>query len=138
MKRITAAITALSFVALLPAAGFAQTPSKRDRATWSNTQGLHETGDIIGATVQGPDNKNIGKVDGLLVDPNDGKISHAVVGIGGVLGVGEEKVVVPYSALKMGSHETGRKAKITIDQSTLDQAPKYVKALDRQPAASPK
>jgi sporulation protein YlmC with PRC-barrel domain len=143
MKRITAAITALSFVALLPAAGFAQTPGsttdrvKRERTTWSNTQGLHETGDIIGATVQGADGKNLGKVDALLVDPNDGKMTHAVVGMGGVLGVGEEKVVVPYSALKMSGHEAGRKAKITIDQSALDQAPRYVKASERQPAASP-
>jgi sporulation protein YlmC with PRC-barrel domain len=146
MKRITATITALSFIALLPAAGFAQTGTtersatdraKRERTTWSNTQGLHETGDIIGATVQGPDGKNLGKVDALLVDARDGKVTHAVVGMGGVLGVGEEKVVVPYSALKMTGHEAGRKARITIDQSTLDQAPKYVKTSDRQPAASP-
>jgi sporulation protein YlmC with PRC-barrel domain len=160
MKRTTAAITALSFVALLPAAAVAQTPGsgtgygtgterkapaergttermKRDRPAWSNTQGLHETGDVIGATVQGPDNKNIGKVDALLIDPKDGKISHAVVSMGGVLGVGDEKVVVPYSALTMSGHEGGRRAKITIDQSALDQAPKYVKSSERQPAASP-
>jgi len=150
MKRITATITALSFVALLPAAGFAQTSGtgterkapatermKRDRPAWTNTQGLHETGDIIGATVEGPDNKNIGKIDALLIDPKDGKVSHAVVSMGGVLGVGNEKVVVPFDALKMSGHEGGRKAKIAIDASALDQAPKYVKASERQPAASP-
>ena len=152
MKRITAALTALSFVALIPVAGYAQTSgssssdtksrsttserSKRDRQTWSNTQGLHESNDIIGAKVEAPDGKDLGKVDALLFD-NDGKVSNAVIGLGGVLGVGEEKVVVPFSALKM-SHESGRKAKITVDQAALDQAPKYVKGSDRQPAASPR
>ena len=157
MKRITATITALSFVALLPAAGMAQTSgsgstgterksstersttertTKRDRAAWSNTQGLHESSEIIGATVEGPDGKNIGKVDALLIDPKDGKVNQAVVSVGGMLGVGEEKVVVPFDALKMSSHEPGKKGKIAIDRTALDQAPKYVKA-DRQPAASP-
>jgi sporulation protein YlmC with PRC-barrel domain len=165
MTRITATITALSFVALLPSAGLAQTStgtdrgtgsgsaterrapattdrsaperSRPERATWSNTQGLHETGDIIGAKVEGPDGKDMGTVDALLIDPKDGKIANAVVGVGGMLGVGKEKVVVPYSALKMSGHENGRRARITIDQSALDQAPKYVKATDRSPSASP-
>ena len=46
--------------------------------------------------MQGPDGKNIGKIDALLIDPKEGKVSHAVVGMGGMLGVGDEKVVVPY------------------------------------------
>jgi hypothetical protein len=151
MKRITAALTALSFVALIPVTGYAQTygssssdtktrstteRTKRDRQAWSNTQGLHESSDIIGATVEAPDGKDLGKVDALLMD-SDGKVSHAVIGVGGLLGVGEDKVVVPFSALKM-SHDSGRKAKITVDQAALDQAPKYVKASERQPAASPR
>jgi sporulation protein YlmC with PRC-barrel domain len=159
MKRITATFTALSLVAMLPAAGMAQTSgsgsstgtdrksstersttdrtTKRDRPAWSNTQGLHESSEIIGATVEGADGKNIGKVEALLIDPKDGKVSHAVVGMGGMLGVGEDKVVVPFDALKMTSHEPGKKGKIAIDRSALDQAPKYVKASERQPAASP-
>ena len=159
MKRLASGLIAFAVVDSHPAAGFAQSTTapadrptgaterraddrakdraKKDRAAWSNTQGLHETGDIIGTSVEGPDGKSLGKVDALLIDPKDGKISHAVVSLGGVLGVGAEKVVVPYSALKMTGHESGRKGRIAIDQSALDQAPKYVKAPDRQPSASP-
>jgi sporulation protein YlmC with PRC-barrel domain len=136
MKRLTSGLIALALVAVLPAAGFAQT--KKDRPAWSNTQGLHETGDIIGTKVEAPDGKDLGKVDALLIDPRDGKVSHAVIGLGGVFGIGQDKVVVPYSELKMTGHEPGKKARITVDQSALDQAPKYVKASERtSPSASP-
>ena len=162
MKRLTSGLIALAFVASIPAAGAAQGTSgterygtdrgaserrasdgtkaartKKDRPAWSNTQGLHETGDIIGTRVHNPEGKDIGKVEALLIDPTEGKITHAVVGIGGVLGIGDEKVVVPYTALKMTGHEGGRKGKIALDQSTLDAAPKYVKTSDRAPSASP-
>ena len=144
---------ALTLVGVLPVVAVAQTSapsgtdrspsrsteraSKPERQAWSNTQGLHETGDIIGTAVQDSSGKNIGKVDALLIDPKDGKVSHAVVGLGGVLGGGKEKVVVPWSDLKMSGHQDGKKAVISIDQSTLDRAPKYVKTQDRQPSASP-
>ena len=138
MKRLTSGLIALALVASLPVSGLAQTSAaKKDRPAWSNTQGLHETGDIIGTTIEGPDGKNLGKVDALLLDPKDGKVTHAIVSLGGMLGIGDEKVVVPYSALKMTGHDSGRKSRVTIDQSALDQAPKYVKARDRSPAASP-
>jgi sporulation protein YlmC with PRC-barrel domain len=156
-------LLALSLVALLPTAALAQTsaPTGTDRTTgsagdrgtmgratadrqpkperqaWSNTQGLHETGDIIGTSVQDSQGKSVGKIDALLIDPKDGKVSHAVIGLGGLLGVGKERVVVSWSDLRMSGHQEGRKAAITLDQSTLDRAPKYVKTQDRQPSASP-
>jgi sporulation protein YlmC with PRC-barrel domain len=158
MKTLTSSLMVLALVTAIPAAGFAQSGdrtgtdratdrranergtaerAKKDRPAWNNTQNLHETGDIIGASVQNAEGKNIGKVDALLLDPKDGKVSHAVVGLGGILGIGDEKVVVPYTALKMRGHEGGRKGTISMDQSALDSAPNYVKASDRQPSASP-
>lgn len=162
MKRLTSAVVALSFAAFLPAAALAQTTApkpadrpadrrapadrgatmdkaKPERQAWTNTQGLHETGDIIGASVKNAEGKDVGKVDALLFDPKEGKISHAVVGLGGFLGVGQDKIVVAYSDLKLSGHEAGKKATITLDQSAMDKAPKYVKAADRErpPAASP-
>ena len=133
MKRLTSGLIALAFVTTIPTAAVAQ----KDRPAFTNTQGLHETGDVIGTKIQNPQGKDIGKVEALLIDPTEGKVTHAVVGVGGVLGVGEDKVVVPYSALKMTGHESGRKARIALDQSTIDSAPKYVRTTDRSPSASP-
>jgi sporulation protein YlmC with PRC-barrel domain len=138
-------LIALAFVASLPAAGFAQGSDKRvtdnrekkERPAWSNAQSLHETSDILGAKVVSPDGQELGELHALLIDPKDGKVSHAVVNFGGRLGIGAEKVVVPYSALKMTGHEGGKKARITADRTALDNAPRYVKTTERQPSASP-
>jgi sporulation protein YlmC with PRC-barrel domain len=142
-------LIAVAFVASLPAAGLAQAPggtgtserratdrAKKDRPAFTNA-GLEESSEIIGAKVESADGKDLGKVEALLIDPKEGKVTHAVVGLGGVLGIGEEKVVVPYTALKMTTSERGRKARITADQAALETAPKYVKASDRSPSASP-
>jgi sporulation protein YlmC with PRC-barrel domain len=140
-------LVALAVFASIPVAGFAQTSTtdrskadrvtKKERSAWSNTQGLHEAKDIVGTKVQNAEGKDIGKVDALLIDPKDGKVTHAVIGLGGMLGLGKDKVVVDYSALKMTAHENGRKAKVVVDQSALASAPKYVKTAERAPSASP-
>ena len=143
MKRLMSGLIALVFIASLPAVGFAQerrvtdNREKKERAAWSNTQGLHETGDMLGAKVFSPDGRELGELHALLIDPKDGKIAQAVVNYGGRFGIGAEKVVVPYSAMKMTGHEGGKTARITMDQTVLESAPKYVKTTERQPSASP-
>jgi sporulation protein YlmC with PRC-barrel domain len=151
MKKLLSASIALAFIAAMPVAVPAQTSSspakseratkseraaKPDRTTWSNTEGLHESNDIVGTRVDDTSGKNVGKIDALLIDPKDGKVSHAVVGLGGVLGVGKEKVVVKWSDLKMGSHDKdGRKMAVAVDRAILDQAPEYSKRHDRGSAS---
>src|SRR4051812_32966762 len=56
-------------------------------------QGLRAS-ELIGETVYGSDTAKadtIGEIDELIVDAN-GKISAAVIGVGGFLGVGEKRV----------------------------------------------
>jgi sporulation protein YlmC with PRC-barrel domain len=136
--------------ASIPVAGFAQTSTtdrskadrvtKKERSAWSNTQGLHEAKDIVGTKVQNAEGKDIGKVDALLIDPKDGKVTHAVIGLGGLAGVGEKKVVVPWSQLKVARDDKNRDHMIaTIESSALDRAPRYEAAADRdreRPAAA--
>ncbi|HEX3179374.1 MAG TPA: PRC-barrel domain-containing protein [Methylomirabilota bacterium] len=113
------------------------------RPAWRNEAGLHESSDIIGTHIKNMDGKDVGKIEKLLIDPQTGKVSDAVVSLGGVLGVGGKNVVVPWSDLKMAKadHE-GRKATITMDQAKLDSAPRYERTAradrDRSPAASPR
>src|SRR5687767_5454539 len=103
MKRLMSGLIALAFVASLPVAGFAQDKDKRvtdnrerkERPAWSNTQNLHETSDMLGAKIMTPDGKELGELHALLIDPKEGKVTHAVVTFGGRLGIGAEKVVVP-------------------------------------------
>src|SRR4030095_12358023 len=66
------------------------------RATFQNTQGLQESSAIIGARVNSAHGKDLGEVDQLLVDMKTGKVTHAVIGVGGLAGIGEKHVAVPW------------------------------------------
>lgn len=116
------------------------------RATFQNTQGLQESSAIIGARVKSAQGKDLGEVDQLLVDMKTGKITHAVIGVGGLVGIGEKHVAVPWSEVNIAADRTatGRdRPVITMDQTALERAPRYEKraASDHErtsPSASPR
>ena len=54
---------------------------------------------LVGVGVYGPDDKQIGKIDDLLVDRN-GSGQTIVIGVGGFLGFGKKDVAVPFSAMQ--------------------------------------
>lgn len=54
---------------------------------------------IVGATVYNDNNQSVGTVDDLIVG-QDGKISAAVISVGGFLGIGNKLVKVPYDQLR--------------------------------------
>jgi len=144
MKKLLAGFAAVLFAAPLVAS--AQTTRPADRPAgdtkapaWKNTGALHETKDIIGTRIKSADGKDLGEIDQLLIDTRTGKVSHAVIGIGGLAGVGEKKVVVPWSELKFAPTAEGKKNAIVMDQAKLDSAPRYDRnaMTDRSPSASP-
>ena len=151
MKKILTGIAAL--VLAVPLIADAQTTRPADKPAtdreiskprdakpaWTNDTRLHDSGDIIGTRIKNAEGKDIGEIDRLLIDPQSGKVSHVVVGLGGLLGVGEKKVVVPWSELKMGAGQDGKKPVITMQQAKLESAPRYepTARADRSPSASP-
>ena len=106
---------------------------------WKQDAGVHDTKDIIGTRIKNVDGKDLGEIDQLLIDRN-GKVTHAVIGIGGLAGVGEKKVVVPWSDLKFAPVAEGKKNAITMDGARLENAPRYERAArsDVAPSASPR
>src|SRR5262245_34265949 len=94
-----------------------------------------DTKHLVGMRVDTPDGKRAGEIDHMIMSTKDGKVSHVVVGVGGVAGVGERHVVVPWSQVKF-RHE-GSKDVAIIDRAALDRAPKYTRASDRAASASP-
>ena len=55
--------------------------------------------DVYGQDVYDKGENKIGKVENLQVD-EAGKITNAIIGVGGFLGMGEKDVAVPYSQIK--------------------------------------
>jgi sporulation protein YlmC with PRC-barrel domain len=109
-----------------------------ERQVWTKEPKLLASKTLIGAKVRGAEGKDIGEITQILVDPSDGKVSHVVVGMGGVLGVGQTEIVVPWGDVQIRQDE--RQATVAmVNQATLDQAPRYQAAAPapREPAASP-
>ena len=57
---------------------------------------------LIGTRVVSSNNESIGDINDVIVDRN-GQAVAAVVGVGGVLGIGEKDVAVPFNSLEFAS-----------------------------------
>jgi hypothetical protein len=99
--------TSLIATALLCAAsfGFGQgTPAERAESLSPSAaaspakvtpyEGLLLTTKVVGSRIKNLQNQDIGTIDGLIFNPDMGRVRFAVLGVGGFLGAGETKVVV--------------------------------------------
>jgi sporulation protein YlmC with PRC-barrel domain len=141
----TASVLTATFLALtLAGTAAAQTRPSTDpsagrepqRQAWAPDANALESSRLIGMKVKNAQNKDVGEISQLIVDPS-GKITHVVVGKGGVLGVGEQRVVLQWPDLKLQADPDNRTRWIAmVDQAKLDSAPRYEARRDT-PAASP-
>jgi sporulation protein YlmC with PRC-barrel domain len=64
----------------------------------SGATGIRAT-KVIGATVVNQDGETVGTIDDLIVTPAR-NVAHAVLSVGGFLGIGKKHVVIPYHVLE--------------------------------------
>lgn len=126
------------------------------RPAWQPREGAVESRALIGARVRTAEGRNLGEIDQLLVDARTGQVTHVVVGMGGFAGIGEQKVVLPWSELRIQreppagaqpespgarSRADGQGLIALVDQAAIDRAPRYTGPTgvegERPPAASP-
>ncbi len=69
---------------------------------------------LLGASVVNDANNMIGKIDDILVSPNDNKSAFVIVSVGGFLGMGNHLVAFPFDSLHITS------SKITLPGVTKD------------------
>lgn len=112
----------------------APTPSMTDPAsparaagTFASNQAADEwrSSKLVGMTVYNKANDKIGSINDLVMGP-DGKISHAVIGVGGFLGMGEKLVGISFSDLQL-NRDTDGKTHVIVDSTkeALENAPDY-------------
>jgi sporulation protein YlmC with PRC-barrel domain len=58
-------------------------------------------GDVIGSSLRNTRDEYLGEIKDVVFDPEGHEITHALVEVGGFLGLGEEVVAVPLSALRV-------------------------------------
>ena len=125
MKRLACTAIALTMaLGLVSTAAAADRVRDADRAAFTLDRGHWDSKDLIGLKVETPDGKRAGKLERLLFD-QDGKMTHAVVAIGGFAGVARHDVVVPWSKVKLTREGKRRDLVAMIDRAALDTAPRY-------------
>jgi sporulation protein YlmC with PRC-barrel domain len=60
---------------------------------------VNKASNLIGMKVKNRDNEDLGSIEDLAIDFESGKVSYAVIGVGGFLGIGEKYVGIPLEAL---------------------------------------
>ncbi|MBI2202250.1 MAG: PRC-barrel domain-containing protein [Candidatus Rokubacteria bacterium] len=123
-----------------PGAPLAAERNDRDdrRAAWTAPDNTVFSNTMVGARVQNREGKDLGEIERLVIDAKSGRVSHVVVGVGGVAGVGEKKLVVPWSAIAVGvdpSH--ARRIVATMDQRALDAAQRWEDPAQRRVRQDP-
>jgi hypothetical protein len=73
----------------------------------------------------------LGDIKDIVIDPSSGQVAFVIVSSGGILGMGQERHVVPWNALSQD--QQGRQLSLNIDQQRFAQAPKSQQDMsDRQ------
>jgi hypothetical protein len=62
--------------------------------------GAYLSTELTDEAVQTPDGENIADTESFVISP-DGQITHIVIGFGGVLGLGEKQVMLPWDAFEI-------------------------------------
>jgi len=81
---------------------------------------INRASKLIGMQVRNTKNENIGKITDLVVDQKSGKVAYAALSVGGVLGVGDKLVAVPFEAFTPNPGQDG--LVLNIDKQRLQQA----------------
>jgi sporulation protein YlmC with PRC-barrel domain len=109
----------------------AQQPSQPSLQQQGQAFVSHES--IVGAQVQNQQGQDLGRIEQLFVDAQDGRIAYAVVARGGLLGMGQDSVQVPWD--KISVRRDGQDVVVVMDQEALRAAPRHEGG--STPAASP-
>jgi hypothetical protein len=102
--------------------GIERIDSKEQLGYWQGSQ-------IIGAKVEDPSGKNIGKIEDVMVDAS-GRMPFAVLSFGGFMGVGEKWYAVPWNAMHVERDRDSQDVKrivMDVSKDTLDRAPSFTK-----------
>ena len=93
----------------------------RNSALKSDEHPILRMSDIRSKDLMSKDGQEIGKVNDLIMDTRSGRIAFVVVTFGGVLGIGEDKVPVPWPVFDVNSE--GRLYAVTVDKEMIRSAP---------------
>src|SRR5688500_7907917 len=78
---------------------------------------------LLGMEVRNSENQKLGEVKDLVMDMSSGRVSYAVLAVGGFLGVGEKLIALPPGALKVG--DSKEYLLLEADKAKIQAAPGF-------------
>jgi hypothetical protein len=107
-----------------PIAGAYNTPSARNSVATDN--GSLRASKIVGSEVYNDHDEKIGSIDDLVIGSD--KTLHAVVSVGGFLGMGSKMVEVPFDKLEFGNTKASSDNRVVmpgVSKDALNAMPDY-------------
>ena len=114
MKPCCTWLTMVAFLAgvtVLPVTA-AIVPARLDRLTT-----------LVGTELQNPKGENLGEIEDVVIDAASGRLVYAVIAFGGFLGLGENRVAMPWRSLQASS--PGEPYVLAMSEEQLKNAPSF-------------
>ena len=93
--------------------------------TATSIRRIVSAGSISGDSVRNLSGDNLGNVQEIMLDVNEGSIAYAVLSFGGFLGMGDKLFAVPWKALTLVQEE--EYFLLDVDKQVLEDAPGFDK-----------
>jgi hypothetical protein len=79
---------------------------------------------VVGAKLFTTKGEQMGTIDDVLLDPKSGRVSYGVLGIGGFLGMGEKRTIVPWNLIQQ-DRQNPENFVTHAEKQKLQQAPSF-------------
>jgi len=106
---------------------------KPPKGTTPNTgvaSGFCRVRELDGMKVKNMEGEDVGKIEDLVIELDNGHVSYAALSFGGVLGVGNKLFAIPWNALevKTGKDANDKYFLLAVDKERLKEAPGFDKS----------
>lgn len=100
-----------------------KTSAKIENQRESRVLASNKASGLLGMEVKNQQNEKLGEIKDLVLDLKSGKISYAVLGVGGFLGLGEKLMAVPADAFKINQQDGT--LSLDADKAKIEAAPGF-------------
>lgn len=77
---------------------------------------IESLNELVGRDINDPQDESLAELEDLIVDLREGRIPYALLSYGGILGIGQDHVLVPWQALSFDAEEEAFVLDATEDQ----------------------
>ena len=80
---------------------------------------------MIGSRVVNHDGEDVGKIQDVMIDPDSGRVTYAILSFGGFLGMGDKLFAIPWPSLRRDVD--GRQFLLHVHKDRLRNAPGFAR-----------